>query len=556
MNQDFIRTLAGILNEKNTDDTDWKKLCDNADIGYNDITALKLIITLCLRTSLKGDETSKKILLGALSHYTPSQTALDDANCNVNNADITYDYSNATPDELLADDNKTIIPTANEIFPMRKTGNWTDYAKSVDQISAFLLAHADMPDAKTIKNIMKLSLFPAYAVKNHIDSKDDARNVCMRIIDIINTGMPFAMKPVPIQPGNKNRVIMSALNGGFTQEQFIKTVVWFNGLCPYCNETMMAGSHSKNSRTGDHIIPISAPVEEGYGETAYGNVIIACKQCNGEKDHHPLEVWLASKYKSKKMNKILNRINAFIDYTGYKRMSPDASMFAKNEIDSINRLPESLINDSIIKNAVNRINDYRNGKPAENLKPSAANGITNIEIHKAMTREVTACQDTVINANSEWMSPLISCIKKQVHTHPEFLNKQHDMLMMLKKNNHISSLVENITRNHVNNASIDGIISAVMNYSYKNINSGEGNKRIQSIAILQGGRCCKCCKSFDTIGSRIRTINGLTVLLCRKCSVMDNAYIENIDNWVNNTNRNMLLRIGWKQGNPSNDPEF
>lgn len=121
-------------------------------------------------------------------------------------------------------------------------------------------------------------------------------------------------------------------------------------------------------RTGDHIIPIANPVELGIGETIFGNVIICCHACNADKDHLELGEWLNGRFEPERAARIHENIHAFMDYAGYKPMTPDCSRFAMNEIHNLQSIPIERVTNDVIRNVIGRINDYRKGN---NLKESA-----------------------------------------------------------------------------------------------------------------------------------------------------------------------------------------
>lgn len=65
-----------------------------------------------------------------------------------------------------------------------------------------------------------------------------------------------------------------------------------NGLCFWCETPMVidAGGNKPNGLSGDHIIPRSHK-----GKTEHGNVVAACRYCNGaRKDKEYLELSFSS----------------------------------------------------------------------------------------------------------------------------------------------------------------------------------------------------------------------------------------------------------------------
>lgn len=313
------------------DQTEWLELCDKAGIDPHDDAAIALTITQNMPKALEGDKSALNLMLGALSNHIDMPETKITA---VNNADGTNPVKQHDKRE------------------------WLQYGVTVNALTAFIMKNNPKGTDWCKRNIRTIPQYKDYIEFNGEMHVDD-------IFTIIAAGKPLSMNKASIRSGIA-RCIMTALNDGFTYEQFIRTVLWFNGRCAYCGHEM--ADNGDRRRTGDHIIPIANPVELGIGETIFGNVIICCHACNADKDHLELGEWLNGRFEPERAARIHENIHAFMDYAGYKPMTPDCSRFAMNEIHNLQSIPIERVTNDVIRNVIGRINDYRKGN---NLKESA-----------------------------------------------------------------------------------------------------------------------------------------------------------------------------------------
>lgn len=425
---------------------------------------------------------------------------------------------------------------------------WTGYNNAVSTISAFIENNLNQKTSTITQQLIKLNDSHDYMqflrdkefiFKNNPDDKLAA--IMRRIIEIIKAGMPMAMQPVAFTKTNSMaRIIMSSLNGSFTMNQFIRTVVYFNGKCPYCGRIMSTSMNQQSTgktqpdtlRTGDHIIPIGNTPEQGLGETIYGNVILCCRQCNESKANMYLNEWLATRnYDVIRINGITRKINQFMKYAGYKPMDEQTGLFTYNEINAISRIPFEMIDKSMIKNIISRINDYRNGREP---RPSAIGDISETDITKALNKQHSQAQSTRLS-QAKWVDPIINNMLIDIRRKRNHRAKDETILKAMNDNND-----EQLIKQHIPYVNMNAINMNMIKLSLKN---HDRLHELMKINILQGGLCAKCMTPMNG-NYRIKTINGTTMMICSSCSstIQDN----DISSFINDENKRTLLRIGWK----------
>lgn len=469
------------------DQTEWLELCDKAGIDPHDDTAIALTITQNMQKALEGDKSALNLMLGALSNHIDMPETI------------------------------TVMNNTDDTEPVKQHDKreWLQYGVTVNALTAFIMKNNPKGTDWCKRNIRTIPQYKDYMKFNGEMHADD-------IFTIIAAGKPLSMNKTSIRSGIA-RCIMTALNGGFTYEQFIRTVLWFNGRCAYCGHKMTDSGDRR--RTGDHIIPIANPVELGIGETIFGNVIICCHACNADKDHLELGEWLNGRFEPEHAARIHENIHAFMDYAGYEPMTPDCSRFAMNEIHNLQSIPIERVTRDVIQNAIGRINDYRKGN---NLKESAI-------------KEILANPDKT-NAKQQQNTISIKWLDNALN--------QINLIITEKRKHHakdrtiIKALMNNCTFNDEITAldsSIDlNALYAIILHIHERGMEPEQANTVERLAILQSGKCIRCRKPLT--GYKIKTVDGARMLMCKSCGIQSPVSPEQ---WLTENNKQALNRIGW-----------
>lgn len=470
------------------DQTEWLELCDKAGIDPHDDTAIALTITQNMQKALEGDKTALNLMLGALSNHIDMPETITA----VNNTDGT--------DSVKQHDKR----------------EWLQYGVTVNALTAFIMKNNPKGTDWCKRNIRTIPQYKDYIEFNGEMHVDD-------IFTIIAAGKPLSMNKTSIRSGIA-RCIMTALNNGFTDEQFIRTVLWFNGRCAYCGHKMT--DNGDRRRTGDHIIPIANPVELGIGETIFGNVIICCYACNNDKDHLELGEWLNGRFEPEHAARIHENIHAFMDDAGYKPMTPDCSRFAMNEIHNLQSIPIERVTSDVIQNAIGRINDYRKGN---NLKESAIK-----EILAGMDK--TSAKQQQQNAISiKWLNNALNQINLIITEKRKHRVKDRTIIKALMNkctfNDKITTLDGSIDLN--------ALYTIILHIHEHGMEPEQANTA-ERLAILQSGKCIQC--RVPLTDYKIKTVDGIRMLMCKSCGIQSPASPEQ---WLTKNNEQALNRIGW-----------
>ncbi|MFN8375091.1 MAG: HNH endonuclease signature motif containing protein [Anaerolineae bacterium] len=102
-----------------------------------------------------------------------------------------------------------------------------------------------------------------------------------------------------------------SLPNTLTTEQWAKVIDYFGNRCAYCC-TELGDLVGPNLRTGDHIVPLTAPNCPG---TILSNMILACKTCNGSKNNKELLSWLLERFGDERAKQIRDRVDKYVDWT-------------------------------------------------------------------------------------------------------------------------------------------------------------------------------------------------------------------------------------------------
>lgn len=131
---------------------------------------------------------------------------------------------------------------------------------------------------------------------------------------------------------NMRRLLLTRLHNDMTKQRYIASVLFFGGRCCYCNSPMSKSEGNPKQATGEHLTPI-APSNDNdpVGVTRFGNMALACKECNGDRGNTNLEEWVNKTNKISDDNKeaCLARIKAFRKYALYEEYSPRETALVK-----------------------------------------------------------------------------------------------------------------------------------------------------------------------------------------------------------------------------------
>lgn len=165
------------------------------------------------------------------------------------------------------------------------------------------------------------------------------------------------------------RYVMSHINNNMNDKNYLRSVLYFNGRCCYCNQ-----SFTKTRKpTGEHFTCIS-PLDSNAkrGSTTFGNMALACNVCNVAKQSQEYSEWLKTTKTVKRDFKgyAAGRIDAFREYAGYSDYS-----FQQNQV--INRAIQNMGKFSQYVSSL-----YKNDDEFNN------DGMNAIKEHSAMILEV------------------------------------------------------------------------------------------------------------------------------------------------------------------------
>jgi hypothetical protein len=119
-----------------------------------------------------------------------------------------------------------------------------------------------------------------------------------------------------------------------TKKQKEQLLDFFDGCCAFCGRTMTPANFSQ-----DHLVPMN---KERLGLHAWGNVIPAGKECNGEKLHDSWKKFLTKKSRGQTLEGRMKRIESFVEEMRY---DPDLGLddFAGNLYQDVGEVAMTLI---------------------------------------------------------------------------------------------------------------------------------------------------------------------------------------------------------------------
>lgn len=123
-----------------------------------------------------------------------------------------------------------------------------------------------------------------------------------------------------VEDRSVNRVILTALDNDMTKERYVASVMFFGGRCCYCNVVLRKSPPKRQQASGEHLTPVS-PENPGqvHGGTRYGNMALACIQCNSDRGNQEMVSWVQETrcIPEEEKASVLGRIQAFRKFTLY-----------------------------------------------------------------------------------------------------------------------------------------------------------------------------------------------------------------------------------------------
>jgi len=219
---------------------------------------------------------------------------------------------------------------SNKIAENMKTEDYEFIQKFYDQYQRALT------DAEMIENfkddpVEKIHVFlqseDAAATKlreflgNDVDLKDLSEILVQQV-----GSMTGARKWTTNNRDSIQRVIMSTLNNDMTKRRYIASVLYFGGRCCYCNRVLSKHPPAYRQASGEHITPVSPELDrDPVGGTRYGNMALACQNCNKDRGNKELYSWIQDTQciRVKDKARALGRIKAFREFALYEDYSPE-----------------------------------------------------------------------------------------------------------------------------------------------------------------------------------------------------------------------------------------
>lgn len=129
------------------------------------------------------------------------------------------------------------------------------------------------------------------------------------------------------------RSIMNSFDNDMTKDRYISSVLFFGGRCCYCN--CILRKNPPRQASGEHLTPVSPEKpEDPLGSTRYGNMALACTNCNGERGNKELLSWLQSTKRIPENEKpnVLGRIRAFRKFALYKEYNDREKQLIESKV--------------------------------------------------------------------------------------------------------------------------------------------------------------------------------------------------------------------------------
>lgn len=134
-----------------------------------------------------------------------------------------------------------------------------------------------------------------------------------------------------------SRAVLSTLHNDMNRENYVTSVLFFKGRCCYCQKQLnRKGVNQSSLPTGEHITPISPNrPDRPVGGTRFGNMALACGNCNKSRANNDLHYWLKDADAALAMDQripALARIQAFRKFAGYREYTMEESTLIRESI--------------------------------------------------------------------------------------------------------------------------------------------------------------------------------------------------------------------------------
>lgn len=157
-----------------------------------------------------------------------------------------------------------------------------------------------------------------------------------------------------------HRVLLTNVNNDMTKERYVASVMFFGGRCCYCRKVLTRDG-TPQAASGEHITPIN-PDSPPPGSTRFGNMALACIECNKKRGNEQFDKWIENTdaYSNEQKQAIVGRIQKFRNYALYSDYTIDQ--------------------EKEVTRSVNKIRKVMNALPIDNKKKFSAEGAKQVRI--------------------------------------------------------------------------------------------------------------------------------------------------------------------------------
>lgn len=213
---------------------------------------------------------------------------------------------------------------ATEIFE----NDTTDYSVSNELYGEF---GRNLPDdyveadpderAKMMEDFLRSENPVARRVREYIDDDEAIHNVSRML-----TAKVLSMSAkVSRSRGSLSRSFLTHLGHNMDDKAYVASVIFFKGKCCYCGRLMEKGAEDpKHKATGEHLTPLSPEQRSApRGSTRFGNMALACADCNGDRSNQEMLSWITTsgKIDDDEQPGALAKIMAFRKFAGYREFT-------------------------------------------------------------------------------------------------------------------------------------------------------------------------------------------------------------------------------------------
>lgn len=144
------------------------------------------------------------------------------------------------------------------------------------------------------------------------------------------------------RPQSFSRIVGSTVGNDMTKERYIASILFFGGRCCYCNKVMNRAV-GKDQATGEHITPMNPKKGNICGGTRFGNMALACSECNQDRGSKDLHTWVRMTKKIPEENKkaCIERIETFRKFALYTEYTAEQSDMIQNAVENFRNEKES-----------------------------------------------------------------------------------------------------------------------------------------------------------------------------------------------------------------------